>query len=147
MQQPLPDEPTRCSEPPKRLIQKCREDESGVQRTTKSKSRKEADVKKSFPRPTRRPMAFHTDHIAPELDALGYDPFDDQPTLVNSGGWKTLQAGHQAATRPAVTLLTRRKDAWFEELPEAARAVLLEATIDIPVDATRLPFAVAKARK
>jgi len=126
------DAETRCTEMPKELIEKSRrEDETGVQL-----------VDRPFPLPSRRaPVLFHTHSVSPDIDALGYDPFDEQPTLVGEQSWRA----DMDLSPPK--LLNRRRDAWIDERPEAARAVLLESTISIPQDAPRILNAVAVPKR
>ncbi|MEM6956660.1 MAG: hypothetical protein AAF411_09830 [Myxococcota bacterium] len=123
---PAREEVTRCSVAPKELLEQCREP-SGVHPTERSR---EPLPLPSVP--TRR-VFLHTDSIDPDIDALGYDPFDDQPTIIDE---------RTELDRPV--LLTVRKDRWLERLPESTRIALEE--IAQPSASGRLVGAVCRPR-
>ena len=110
---------TVCTKTPEALLERCREDESGVQM-----------LQAPLATPKQKRAELHTDHISPDFDALGFDPFDDQVTLVREED-RALELIH-------------RRDSWLDRLPEAARAVLLEASVVVPPDAPRIEGAIAE---
>ena len=109
-----------------------REDESGVQFTEGQLTRKPL-----------RPM-----NITPEVDALGYDPFEDQPTLVHGLSWRASMAPNVDVP---LALVSRKKPQtksdWLASLPEATRAVLLAAAQPVDARAPRIAGAIAQPRQ
>lgn len=108
---------------PNKLRRPRRADESGVQRTERKKL---------------KPFT-----VTPDVDALGYDPFEDQPTLVHAVSWR-------ASVKPPTDFplpLHQKKDSWLDSLPEAARAVLMAAAEPVDTDAPRIAGAIAQPRE
>ncbi len=126
------EESTRCVPAPERLLVACRVPDLKVVEGLREGREPSGVQPLARPRRASDLVAFGAS-ITPDIDALGYDPFDDQPTLV---------ADRLPVESPL--LLVQRKDAWLDTLPEAARAVLLEATVSIPADAPRLAGAIAR---
>lgn len=119
---PSPNDATIWTGPPK-LRRPRRGDESGVQVVERKKL---------------RPFT-----VTPDIDALGYDPFENQPTLVHAQSWR-------ASVEPPADfplLLETKKDSWLDSLPEAARAVLMAAAEPVDAEAPRIAGAVAQARE
>ena len=81
--------------------------------------------------------------ITPDVDALGYDPFEDRPTQVHAQSWLALAKQESEA---APLLLEKKKNSWIDALPEAARAVLMAAAQPIDADAPRVAGAIAQPR-
>ena len=87
-------------------------------------------------------------NITPEVDALGYDPFEDRPTLVHAQSWRAAVAPQVDFPLPLYRKKTKPKQTdWLASLPEAARAVLLAAAEPVDVDAPRIAGAIAQPRQ
>lgn len=117
------DQTTRCVALPEELLRRCRADESGVQLTERQKLR-----------PLR---------ATPEVDALGYDPFEEQPTLVHAPSWR-------ASVEPPTDFplpLHQKKRSWIDSLPAPTRAALMAVAEPIEADAPRVAGAIAQPRK
>jgi hypothetical protein len=116
------DEASRCLALPQE-VRRRRGDETGVQRTKPKKL---------------RPLT-----VKPDVDALGYDPFENQPTLVHAASWR-------ASVEPPTDFplpLDQKKPSWLDSLPAAARAVLMAAAQPVDSGAPRIAGAIAQSRK
>lgn len=145
---------TRCVALPEELLRRCRGDESGVQLTDRQKRAAAPAVTKPATMPAVTiPAVMPTmadlmptvtkPALPPEVEELGYDPFEDQPTLIHTASWR-------ASVEPPTDFplpLHQETLNWFDLLPDAARQVLMTAAEPVAVDAPRVTGAIAQPRK